>query len=78
MKKLGIFIYISAFIFSFLLAYGNRDFSIQLTATFLFSVIGMSLGAYLIFPSISTRKDINDPYENDDDCEVEGKFSIQS
>tara|TARA_B100000965_G_C19457490_1_gene698114 strand:+ start:590 stop:817 length:228 start_codon:yes stop_codon:yes gene_type:complete len=73
MKKLGFFIYIFAFIGCFFLAYGYRDFSLQLTAMFLFSVIGLSLGSYLITSATEVSKNIK---EIDDDCEVVGKFSI--
>ena len=73
MKKLGFFIYIFAFICSFLLAYGYRDFSLQLTAMFLFSVIGLSLGSYLITSATEVSEKIK---EIDDGCDVVGKFSI--
>tara|TARA_X000000368_G_scaffold137042_1_gene107689 strand:+ start:7502 stop:7729 length:228 start_codon:yes stop_codon:yes gene_type:complete len=73
MKKLGFFIYILAFICSCLLSYGYRDFSLQLTAMFLFSVIGLSLGSYLITSSTEVSEKIK---EIEDDCEVVGKFSI--
>ena len=73
MKKLGFFIYIFAFIGCFFLAYGYRDFSLQLTAMFLFSVIGLSLGSYLITSATEVSEKIK---EIDDDCEVVGKFSI--
>lgn len=78
MKKLGFFIYIFAFIGCFFLAYGYRDFSLQLTAMFLFSVIGLSLGSYLISSSTGVRENIKEINEIDDDCEVVGKFIIQA
>ena len=78
MKILGFVIYLFAFISSFLLAYSYRDFSLQLTAMFLFSVIGLSLGSYLISSSHRTKKKIKEINEIDDDCEVAGKFSIQA
>ena len=78
MKKLGFFIYIFAFIGCFFLAYGYRDFSLQLTVMFLFSIIGLSLGAYLISSSMGVTNDIKDINEIDDDCDVVGKFSIQA
>ena len=78
MKKLGFFIYIFAFICSLLLAYGYRDFSLQLTAMFLFSVIGLSLGSYLISSSTGVRENIKEINEIDDDCEVVGRFIIQA
>ena len=77
-KKIGISIYIFAFICSFLLAYGYRDFSLQLTVMFLFSIIGLSLGASLISSSTGVTKNIKDINEIDDDCDVIGKFSIQA
>ena len=73
MKKIGFFLYIFAFIGCFFLAYGYRDFSLQLTAMFLFSVIGLSLGSYLITSATEVSEKIK---EIDDDCEVVGKFSI--
>ena len=75
MKKLGFFIYILAFICSCLLSYGYRDFSLQLTAMFLFSVIGLSLGSYLITSSTEVSEKIKGI---DDDCDVVGKFSIRA
>ena len=74
-KKLGFFVYICAFISSFLLAYSYRDFSLQLSAMFLFSVIGLSLGSYLIASSTEVNEKIK---EIDDDCDVVGKFSIRA
>ncbi len=75
MKKLGFFIYSLAFIYSCLLSYGYRDFSLQLTAMFLFSVIGLSLGSYLITSSTEVSEKIKGI---DDDCDVVGKFSIRA
>ncbi len=75
MKKLGCFIYSLAFICSCLLSYGYRDFSLQLTAMFLFSVIGLSLGSYLITSSTEVSENIKGI---DDDCDVVGKFSIRA
>ena len=75
MKKLGLFIYSLAFICSCLLSYGYRDFSLQLTAMFLFSVIGLSLGSYLITSSTEVSEKIKGI---DDDCDVVGKFSIRA
>ena len=77
-KKLGISLYIIGFIFSFLLCYGYRDFSLQLSAMFLFSVIGLTLGAYLVSSSMGVKENTNDVNEVHDDCEVVGKFSIQA
>ena len=77
-KKLGISLYIIGFIFSFLLSYGYRDFSLQLTAMFLFSVIGLTLGAYLVSSSMRVKENTSDVNEVHDDCEVVGKFSIQA
>ena len=77
-KKLGISLYIVGFVFSFLLSYGYRDFSLQLTAMFLFSVIGLSLGSYLISSSTGVRENIKEINEIDNDCEVVGKFIIQA
>ena len=74
-KKLGFFVYICAFISSFLLAYSYRDFSLQLSAMFLFSVIGLSLGSYLITSSTEVSEKIKGI---DDDCDVVGKFSIRA
>ena len=79
MKKiLGISLYIIGFICSFLLSYGYRDFSLQLTAMFLFSVIGLTLGAYLVSSSVRVKENTSDVNEVHDDCEVIGKFSIQA
>ena len=47
----------------------------RLTAMFLFSVIGLSLGSYLITSSTEVNEKIK---EIDDDCDVVGKFSIRA
>ena len=45
---------------------------------FLFSVIGLSLGTYLISSSMGVKENTNDVNEINDGCEVVGKFSIQA
>ena len=77
-KILGISLYIIGLIFSFLLCYGYRDFSLQLTAMFLFSVIGLTLGAYLVSSYMGVKENTNEVHEVHDDCEVIGKFSTQA
>ncbi len=84
MKLVGVLLFIITLINAFLLAYGFRDFSIQLTAMFLLSVTGFPLSIYLITKFnhknslISQAKEIENikTIYAEDDCEVEGKFCI--
>jgi len=70
MRFLGVFLFIFTFINTFLLTYAFRDFSFQLTAMFLVSLIGFPLSAYMY------RLKNKDDVLVDDDCEVQGKFII--
>ena len=71
MKIAGILLFFSALISTFLLAFGFRDFSFQLTAMFMFSVVGLPLSTYLILKPKSLIE-----IKDDDGCEVEGLFTI--
>ena len=84
MKTAGAMLFVVTLINSLLLAYGFREFSIQLTAMFLLSVIGFPLSTYLMIKSnlknssTSQVKEIKviDVIYSEDECEVEGKFCI--
>ena len=76
--KIGFILYISAFVSSLLLAYAYRDFSLYLTVLFIFSVTGLSLGLFLILTHKSESEEFNNPEELHEECEVIGRFNIQS
>ena len=75
MKLLGALLFILALINTLLLAYGFRDFSLQLTAMFLFTVLGLPLSTYLY---LSARPKDDFIKTDDDECEVAGRFCIES
>ena len=75
MKLLAALLFIVALINTLLLAYGFREFSLQLTIMFLFTVLGLPLSAYLY---LSSRPKDDSIKTNDDECEVIGRFCIES
>ena len=74
MKLLAALLFIVALINTLLLAYGFREFSLQLTIMFLFTVLGLPLSAYLY---LSSRPKDDSIKTNDDECEVIGRFCIE-
>jgi len=87
MRIVGSLIFIISFISTFLLAYGFRDFSLQLSSMFFLSVIGLPFSTYLIIrsnhihlllsKSKATAKPVQVFFDDDDgECEVEGRFCV--
>ena len=80
MKTTGIILFITSFLCTLLLAYGFRDFSLQLTAMFLISAAGLPLSTYLLIKNDSRHLMIFDEIENhlepDDEFDVVDKFCI--
>ena len=80
MKTAGIILFITSFLCTLLLAYGFRDFSLQLTAMFLISAAGLPLSTYLLIKNDSSHLMIFDEIENhlepDDEYDVVDKFCI--
>ena len=85
MRIVGSLIFIISFISTFLLAYGFRDFSLQLSSMFFLSVIGLPFSTYLILRSnhihwlLSKSKATVKPvyeFSDDDECDVKGRFCV--
>ena len=81
MKTAGIILFITSFLCTLLLAYGFRDFSLQLTVMFLISAAGLPLSTYLIIKNDLSHMMIFDKIENnvepDDECDVVDRFCIE-
>ena len=75
MKLLGALLFIIALINTLLLTFGFRDFSLQLMTMFLFTVLGLPLSTYLY---LSSRPKNDSIKTDDDECEVIGRFCIES
>jgi len=75
MKLLGSLLFIVALINTLLLTFGFRDFSLQLTTMFLFTVLGLPLSTYFF---LSSGPKDDSMKTDDDECEVIGRFCIES
>ena len=81
MKTTGIILFITSFLCTLLLAYGFRDFSLQLTAMFLISAAGLPLSTFLLIKNNSSHRMVFDEIESnlepDEECDVVDRFCIE-